>query len=129
VLVPEHDFPAIQQLSRLEGWSTPLARPDAALQGWRASWPALVAVTDTDIIAFLRAISDGAVTTYVAELCVAQTWRGTGLGIALLAIAQRLCPGTRLDLLSTASSHAFYCRAGFREFTGFRRSWDELDTS
>jgi len=38
----EEDFPFIQRLSKLEGWTTPLRRPEEALVAWRNSWPALV---------------------------------------------------------------------------------------
>ena len=68
----EADFPAIQRLSRAEGWPTPVERPDAALAAWRRSWPALVAAHGGEVVGFLRALSDGEVTTYVAEVLVAR---------------------------------------------------------
>ncbi len=121
----ETDFPAIQRLSQAEGWSTPITRPDDALEAWRRSWPALVAVNDETVIGFCRALSDGLVTTYVAELLSAPAWRGLGIASALLEATQRLCPGSRLDLLSTAAAGAFYQQAGFRAYAGFRLSWAE----
>lgn len=120
------DFPAVQRLSDGEGWPTPRERPVAAIQAWRTSWPALVAVSEVSVVGFLRAVSDGSVTTYVAEVLVDPQWRGQGIGAALLDATQCLCPGSRLDLLSTEGSNAFYERAGFRPFPGFRRSWREL---
>ena len=71
----ETDFPAIQTLAQAEGWSTPRERPGEALAAWQRSWPALVAVMDGALIGFCRALSDGGVTTYVAELLVAPGWR------------------------------------------------------
>ncbi len=124
----EDDFPAIQRLSRVEGWPTPVERPGDAIRGWHGSWPALVAVHDGSVVGFLRAVSDGAVTTYVAEILVAPEWRGCRLGVALLAVAQYLCPGTRLDLLATAQSRTFYERIGFRLFPAYRRSWAEFES-
>jgi predicted N-acetyltransferase YhbS len=118
----EPDFPAIQQLSQAEGWSTPAEHPHAALAAWHHSWPTLVAVEADTVIGFLRAITDGTLTTYVAEVLVAPHWRGQGIGLALLDACQRLLPGTRLDLLATTHSAAFYERHGFRPFSGFRRS-------
>lgn len=120
------DFPAVQRLSAQEGWSTPIERPVAAIEAWRNSWPALVMISDDQVVGFLRAVSDGAVTTYVAEVLVVPDRRGQGIGSALLATAQRLCPGCRLDLLSTEGSGAFYDGVGFRPFPGYRRSWREL---
>lgn len=124
----EDDFPAIQHLSRAEGWTTPIDRPADAVRGWYGSWPALVAVHDGSVVGFLRAVSDCAVTTYVAEIFVTPEWRGCRLGAALLAVAQYLSPGTRLDLLATGQSRTFYDRVGFRLFPGYRRSWAEFES-
>lgn len=121
------DFPAIQRLSSAEGWTTPGERPDSALAAWRASWPALVAVEGDDIVGFCRAVSDGAVTTYIAEILVIPARRGHGIARAMLEVTQRLQPGTRLDLLSTGDADPFYQRLRFRPFQGFRRSWGELE--
>lgn len=119
----ESDFPAVQRLSAAEGWPTPLDRPGDSLEAWRHSWPTLAAVINGEVIGFLRALSDGMVTTYVAELLIAPEWRRQGLASALLDVSQRLCPGSRLDLLATTTSRPFYERAGFRPFAGFRRGW------
>jgi GNAT superfamily N-acetyltransferase len=119
------DFPTIQQLSMAENWTTPIARPDDALEAWRRSWRTLVAVHEETVIGFSRSLSDGLVTTYVAEVLVAPAWRRQGIAAALLEVTQRLCPGTRLDLLSTAEAGVFYQQAGFRPYAGFRLSWAE----
>lgn len=116
------DFPAIQALSAAEGWTTPAERPDASLASWQAAWPAIVAEADGRIVGFLRALSDGAVTTFVAELLVAPSWRGRGLGRSLLDACQALAPTTRLDLLAEPAAAEFYTQVGFRAFAGFRRS-------
>lgn len=79
------DCAAIAALSAAEGWPTPTDRPQASLVSWQAAWPAIIAEdADGEIIGFLRALSDGAVSTYVAELLVAPAWRRRGLGSALL---------------------------------------------
>jgi ADP-ribose pyrophosphatase YjhB (NUDIX family) len=116
------DFADIQRLSSAEGWPTPQNRPDVALMAWRESWPALVATCGEMVIGFLRALTDGAVTTYVAELLVAPQWRGMGIGRALVETCHNLCPSTRLDLLTTGSGDRFYEAAGFRHFGGYRKS-------
>jgi GNAT superfamily N-acetyltransferase len=117
------DFPAIQQLSSTEGWPTPAARPDEALTSWRNAWPTLVAIADSELAGFVRALTDGEVTMYVAELLVAPNWRGRGLGRALLEVCHLLHPHTRLDLLSTESADHFYEANEFRRFQGFRKSY------
>jgi GNAT superfamily N-acetyltransferase len=117
----EADFPAIQSLSAAEGWSTPTKRPAESLVSWRASWPAIIAEDEDEVVGFLRALSDGAVTTYVAGLLVIPAWRGRGLGRALLDACQALAPTTRLDLLAEPEAIDFYTHTGFRPFAGFRR--------
>jgi len=117
------DFPDIQRLSSAEGWPTPMARPDQALESWRNAWPTLVAVADGALVGFVRALTDGEVTMYIAELLVVPGWRGRGLGLALLDACHLLHPHTRLDLLSTESADRFYEANGFRRFQGFRKSY------
>jgi predicted N-acetyltransferase YhbS len=117
------DFPAIQRLSDLEGWPTPSERPAEALSDWQHSHPALVAVHDGKVIGFIRAITDGAVTTYIAELLVAREWRGQGVGRALVEACHALVPATRLDLFSTDQADSFYEANGFRPFHGYRKSY------
>lgn len=118
----EADFPAVQALSAAEGWRTAAERPTAAVAAWRASFPALVAEADGAVVGFLRAVSDRAVTTYVADVLVAPAWRGRGLATALLDACHALVPATRLDLLSVPGAVAFYERSGFTSFAGFRRT-------
>jgi GNAT superfamily N-acetyltransferase len=117
------DFSAIQRLSALEGWPTPSARPADALNAWQHSHPALVAIHIGQVVGFLRAVTDGAVTTYVAEMMVAKEWRGQGIGRALVEACHALVPSTRLDLLSTDQADLFYEKNGFRRFQGFRKSF------
>ena len=118
----EADFAGIQTLSALEGWSTPSDRPIDALNAWRHSWPTLVAMENAEMIGFCRALTDGHVTTYIAEILVAPAWQRRGLGQALLELCHRLYPETRLDVLSTVGAHGFYQLCGFRAFQGFRKS-------
>jgi GNAT superfamily N-acetyltransferase len=124
----EQDFPAIQALSQVEGWPTPMERLDEALLGWHNSWPTLVALADGSVIGFVRAITDGVITTYVAELLVSVEWRGRGIASVLLNVTQLLGPGTRLDLLATEQSRSFYERAGFHPFAGYRRRWVDVES-
>ena len=119
----ESDFATIQQLSSAEGWPTPQNRSGEALAAWRQSWPALVATEGEEVIGFLRALTDDAVTTYIAEILVAPRWRRQGIGHALVEACHNLCPSTRLDLLSAGVADGFYQATGFRRFQGFRKSY------
>jgi predicted N-acetyltransferase YhbS len=93
------------------------------LRAWQYAWPALVVLRQRVIVGFLRALTDEAVTLYVADLLVAPYWRGQGIGAALLEVCHALYPSVRLDLLSTQSAETFYQRNGFRAFHGFRKSY------
>jgi GNAT superfamily N-acetyltransferase len=117
----ESDMASITDLSTAEGWSTPRDRPAASLASWQSAWPVIIAEHEGDVVGFLRALSDDAVSIYVAEVLVASGWRGRGLGRALLDACQQLVPATRLDLLAMPAAAAFYERAGFTVFAGFRR--------
>jgi len=119
----DDDFPTIQHLTCIEGWPTPSERPADVLNAWRYSYPALVAIHNEQVIGFLRAISDGFVTTYICELLVEENWRDQGIGRALLNACHQQVPGTRLDLLSTEHADPFYEANRFRRFNGFRKSY------
>ena len=119
----EGDFLKIQQLSTEEGWPTPEKRPNDTLTAWRNSWPTLVLEYKQEVIGFLRALTDELVTTYIAEILIASEWRGQGFGQALIEVCHQLHSPARLDLLSTESADDFYEARGFRQFRGFRKSF------
>jgi GNAT superfamily N-acetyltransferase len=114
------DFPTIQQISSSEGWTSPLQRPADLLLAWQQSWPALVAV----IIGFVRGLTDGAMTMYIAEMAVDARQRGHGIGRALLDVCHHLYPTTRLDLLAVDDVCTFYEACGFKVIhDGMRKSY------
>ena len=120
----EDDFPAIQLLSSAEGWPSPTQRSAEALLAWQHSWPALVAVEGQTIAGFVRGLTDGAITTFIAEMAVDARLRGRGIGRALLDVCHFLYPTTRLDLLSVDDARAFYEACGFRVIhDGMRKSY------
>ncbi len=119
----EPDFAAIQQLAFHEGWLAPLDKPREVLTAWRQSWPTLIATHGETVVGLLRGVTDGVVTTYIAELLVEPTWRGKGIAAALIETAHRLFPSTRLDLLCTECTDAFYEAEGFSRFEGYRKSY------
>src|SRR5579862_9304935 len=80
----EGDFPAIQRISQALGWPSPTQRPADSLLAWQQSWPALVAIEGERVVGFVRGLTDGAITMYIAELAVEERLRGHGIGRALL---------------------------------------------
>lgn len=120
----EADFPTIQRLSLAEGWTSPTQRPADSLLAWRHSWPALVAVADERVVGFVRGLTDGAITMFIAEMAVDVRLRGRGIGRALLDACHALYPTTRLDLLAVDDARAFYKAYGFRVIhDGMRKSY------
>ena len=119
----DSDFPAVRDLALTEGWTTLRDRPDDGFRAWQRAWPALVVTHGAQLIGFLRALTDEAVTLYVADLLVAPEWRDQRIGTALLKLCHLLYPTVRVDLLSTEQADAFYQARGFRPFHGFRKSY------
>ncbi|WP_346913251.1 GNAT family N-acetyltransferase [Clostridium sp.] len=119
----EMDFYSIQVLYQKEGWMTFLKRSEDALKAWENSNITLVALDGDIIVGLIRALTDGEITTYIAEIIVDNSYRGKGIGKALLDICHNLYPHTRLDLLSTDGADEFYQRESFRTHMGFRKSY------
>jgi ribosomal protein S18 acetylase RimI-like enzyme len=120
----EEDFTKIQHLSNMEGWPTPENRPQETLAAWQQSWPTLVAVQNTQIIGFLRGLTDGSITTYIMEFLVDPEFRRRGIGQALLETCHLLYPRCRIELTTLDSAQSFYEQAGFRRVgSGMRKSY------
>ncbi|HET8911991.1 MAG TPA: GNAT family N-acetyltransferase [Ktedonobacteraceae bacterium] len=118
------DFPAIQRLSDAQGWPMPANRPEEALRSWEHSEPALVLYKQEQLIGFVRGLTDGEVTTYIAELLVDPAYRNESFGRLLLDVCHALHPHTRLDLIALAESSNFYKKSGFRDVgAGLRKSY------
>lgn len=114
------DFAVVQAMTTSEGWTTPSERPEQTLSAWMASWPSLVATDDQGtVVGFLRALTDGEITTYIGEIIVAKSQRGAGVGRLLIQVCGQMYPRTRLDIL-TDSADGFYRAMECREFRGYR---------
>ncbi len=120
----EAEFPTIQRLSSAEGWTSPTQRSTDSLLAWQHSWPALIAVEGEMIVGFVRGLTDGTITMYIADMAVDMRLRGRGIGRALLDVCHALYPTTRLDLLAADDARAFYKACGFRVLhDGMRKSY------
>jgi ribosomal protein S18 acetylase RimI-like enzyme len=83
-----------------------------------------VAIEGESVVGFLRGLTDGAITMYIAEMAVEGRLRGRGIGRAMLDVCHALYPTTRLDLLAADDARAFYKACGFRVIhDGMRKSY------
>jgi ribosomal protein S18 acetylase RimI-like enzyme len=120
------DFHSILNIYEAEGWSTLVNREDELRMAFDQSTCVLVAVIGDEIVGFLRALSDGMVTTFICELIIAGHVRGAGIGKKLITYCHHLYPKTRTDLLASSTSHTYYESLNFRPFYGFRRTFEEM---
>lgn len=80
----------------------------------------LVVTEDDKIIAFARYLTDGLMTTFLAEIMVSPACRGQGLGRVLIEEIKNQTHGTRLELISEVDG--FYEQLGFRKVgQGYRK--------
>ena len=62
-------------------------------KAWKNSSIAIVAVAEGGkIVGLIRALTDGEITTYIAELLVNKDYRGKGLGKSLIDVCHYLYP-------------------------------------
>jgi len=115
------DFEQIHRLNALEGWQDLVADQERTRNAWMNANAAFVLESDGKILAYIRALTDGSVTTFVCELLVSRDARKRGYGRKLLNHLKHTYP-TRIDLLATRQSASFYEEQGFRVFHGFRQS-------
>lgn len=120
------DFEHIQQLNHEEGWTQLVERGELTREAWRQSNVTYVMESDNgEIIAYLRGLTDTAVTLFVCELLVAPAYQKRGLGEQLLQHIHERYPTTRIELLASQTSHTYYEKLRFRPFYGFRKTIHE----
>jgi GNAT superfamily N-acetyltransferase len=79
-----------------------------------SSEPALS--TNGAMVGFARAMSDGVVLAYLADVFVVHEHRGAGLGVGLVRAMIEEGPGVHFRwMLHTADAHGLYRRFGFTE--------------
>ncbi|WP_291581053.1 GNAT family N-acetyltransferase [Clostridium sp. UBA6640] len=120
----ESDFSSIQNLYKEEGWITFINRDKDALEAWKNSNIAIVAVEGDKIVGLVRGLTDGNITTFIAEIIVHRAYRGKGIGKALLDICHQLYPKTRIELLADEEVYEFYTKNKFRKIMGFRKNYE-----
>ncbi len=121
-----NDFEEIQKLNRNEGWNALLKDSRKTKAAWDNSSVAFTIKTqENELAGYVRGHTDTAVSLFICELLIDEKHRGLGLGTKLLHYVHDLYPETRVELLATRDSKAYYENAGYRPFYGFRKTYDE----
>lgn len=104
------DVQQIFELYQTENWTT-LSKMRVAKLLETTTY--LVVEENGQIIAFARYLTDGVLTTFLAELLVVSHCRGQGIGQRLIDTIRMQAPETRLEAISEADE--FYEKIGFRK--------------
>ncbi|MER2059915.1 MAG: GNAT family N-acetyltransferase [Niallia sp.] len=123
----EADFSSIHALNEQENWSNLVEKKEDTKAAWNHSNIAYVATVDDKIIGYIRGITDQSITIFICELLIDQEYRGIGVGQELLYFVHSLYPTTRVEMLASSTSQAYYENKGFRPFYGFRKTFAEWD--
>ncbi|MCZ8536872.1 GNAT family N-acetyltransferase [Paenisporosarcina quisquiliarum] len=119
------DYPSIKQLNQMEGWSNLVEKEEDTKKAWDHSNIAYVVTMEEEIVAYVRGITDQAITLYICEILVSEKLRGQGVGQQLLKFVHNQYPTTRMEMLASSTSHTYYEQHGFRPFFGFRKTLPE----
>lgn len=109
-LIPADQLHALLQDSY---WARgiPEATVERALQGSLC----MAVLAGDRLLAFARAVTDGATFAWICDVIVHPNWRGRGLGKQVVGalLAQSELQGLRRQLLATADAHTLYQQFGF----------------
>ncbi|WP_342542797.1 GNAT family N-acetyltransferase [Paenisporosarcina sp. FSL H8-0542] len=119
------DYPFIKQLNQLEGWNNLVEKEEDTKKAWDHSNIAYVATINEVIVAYVRGMTDQAITLYICEILVSEQVRGQGVGQQLLKFVHNQYSTTRMEMLASSTSHTYYEQHGFRPFYGFRKTLPE----
>ncbi|KAB7671275.1 GNAT family N-acetyltransferase [Bacillus sp. B1-b2] len=125
----EEDYCSINTLNAAENWNNLVNKQEDTKLAWKNSNIAYVVQLEDEIIGYIRGMTDEFITTYVCELLIKKPYRAIGLGQKLLYYVHSLYPKTRVELLASSTSQSFYKYQEFREFFGFRKTFEEYGKS
>ena len=109
----------ITSLYRHEGWwSSDADDPDHVSGIVSGSHLFIIAVAEDEIVGMGRAISDRISDAYIQDVTVKQTYRGKGIGTAIINELIKRLRADGIDwigLIAEKNSHGFYTRLGFHK--------------
>jgi predicted N-acetyltransferase YhbS len=112
-------------LNSEEGWYNLVEHKETFKNALNQSNAYVAVDNESNVIGYIRTITDQFITLFICELLVKMSYRSNGVGQALINEVHRQYPTTRIELLATKSSAAYYEKHKFRPFYGFRKSSDE----
>lgn len=105
-----------------EKWSNLVEKAEDTKKAWSNSNVKFVVCIEDKVIGYVRGLTDYNITLYVCELLIDKNYRGLGIGTNLLKFIHEKYPKTRMELLGSSSSHAYYEYLNFRSFYGYRKT-------
>lgn len=124
-LYEDSDFSSVNELNKQEGWSNLVEKQEDLRLAFESSNIKYVVCIDNRVIAYVRGLTDSFVSLYICELIVDKDYQGIGIGSRLLLFVHEKYPKTRMELLGSSSSHTYYEHHNFRNFYGFRKTYQE----
>lgn len=108
----EKDYDKIMELIHQENWqSFYVERKEEFVEALKSS-SSFVIYEDDKLVGFIRCLTDGVFTLFIAEIIIDTRYRRKGYGRKLIEFVHNQYPKTRIDLLS--DNDDFYKALGFR---------------
>lgn len=111
-------------MNKQEGWQNLVENKDMYRKSLENSITIVAVDKSSNVIVFIRGITDGYTTLFICELLIIEQKRGRGIGNELINHLHKMYPDTRIDLLATIHSSKFYEKQGFRIFHGYRKKFN-----
>jgi GNAT superfamily N-acetyltransferase len=112
--VEPEDYEAVRQFLAGEGWQHRVADAERFRQMMGATARAVVALEDSRVVGFARALCDEVSNGYISMVAVARDRRGRGIGRRLIEQLIGDDPDITWVLRAGRDSRAFWERLGFK---------------
>lgn len=96
------------------GIRRPMQDPDLLRKMLEGSNLLVTARIEGQLVGLLRGLSDYCYRCFVADLAVAKSFQGQGIGRSILQFTRDLAPEARLFLFSAEDAEPFYQKLGFK---------------